>query len=264
MLNPIVKPGKFTEMDRFIFESWGYFIIPNVLTKEEVAEALAASIRIHDAAGTKEFGQVGRGFETEPALEALIDHPAVLPKIRGIYGDRFVLQAHWNTKQPARGKTGGWHQDGSSAFDFKHLGSPIPLIQLRASFLLTDQHEPGMGNMELIPGSHRSQVELPRDVRANKGDVPISHIICANAGDVLVFHNAVWHRPYEHNHDFDRYTAHFIYSPPWVRPSDRLTNDPDFLARTTPVRRSLMGEFDRPDAPYGVGYQAPEFPEDSE
>ncbi|UVI33355.1 phytanoyl-CoA dioxygenase family protein [Paenibacillus spongiae] len=264
MLNPIVQPGKFTEMDQFIFESWGYFIIPNVLAKDEIAEALAASARLHDEAGTKEFGQVGRGYETEPALEALIDHPAVLPKIRGILGEHFILQALWNTKQPARGKTGGWHQDGSSAYDFKHLGSPVPLIQLRASFLLNDQHEPGMGNMEMIPGSHRSRVGPPREVLINKGDTPISHIVCAHAGDVLVFHNAVWHRPYEHNHDYDRYTAHYIYSPPWVRASDRFTTDKDFYARTTEVRRSLMGEFDRPDAPYGVGYKAPDFPEDNE
>ncbi len=264
MLSPVVAPGRFTEMDKFIFEAWGYLIIPRVLSDEEVSECLAASKRLHEATGTASFGQVGRGYETEPALETLLDHPAVLPKIRGLYGDRFIVQAGWNTMQPAHGKMGGWHQDGSSAYDFKHLGSPIPLIQLRASYLLTDQSSPRMGNMELIPGSHRSSVPLPTSARKGEADVPIGHVVCAPAGSVLIFHNAVWHRTYVHDGDYNRYTMHIIYSPPWVRPSDRFDTSQEFLQRTTPLRRALMGTFERPDAPYGMGYQAPQFAEEPE
>ncbi|AYB43135.1 phytanoyl-CoA dioxygenase family protein [Paenibacillus lautus] len=259
MLNPVVSAGAFTELDKFMFESWGYFVIPNVLSKEEVKECLQASIRLHEAAGTVGWGQVGRGYESEHALENLMDHPSVLPKIRGLLGDRFIMQSGWNTMQPARGRMGGWHQDGSSAFDFKNLGYPVPLIQLRASFLLTDQEEPGMGNMELIPGSHRSLVPLPDSIRTANSGTPISHVICASAGSVLVFHNAVWHRAYEHNWDYDRYTMHYIYSPPWVKPSDRFHNDVNFMQRTTPVRRALMGDFSRPDAPFGASYTPPPF-----
>jgi hypothetical protein len=253
-MNPISTPGPFTELDRFIFEAWGYLIIPDVLTAIEVKECLIASVRLHEAAGTSGWAQVGKGYETEPVLEQLIDHPKVLPKVRALYGDRFILQSAWCTKQPAFGGYGGWHQDGSGAYDFSKLGYPIPLVQLRASYLLTDQSVPRTGNMELIPGSHRSQVPLPPFVRKQADDVPIGHVICAPAGSVLLFHNAVWHRTYAHDGDYDRYTMHYIYSPPWVRCSDRFENNKEFLERTTPVRRYLMGEFDRPDAPFGAGY----------
>jgi ectoine hydroxylase len=258
MLDPVVQPGELSALDRFVFESWGYFVIPDVLSRNEVEACYEASARLHAQRG-REWGQLGRGYEREPSLEALIDHPAVLPKIRGLYGDRFVLQAAWNTMQPAHGAVGGWHQDGSSAFDYKQLGYPVPLIQLRASFLLNDQSEPDMGNLELIPGSHRARVPLPEDLRAAKGDVPIGHVICARAGSVLVFHNAVWHRACAHHGEQDRYTAHYVYSPPWVRPADRSVNSAEFLERTTPLRRALMGEFARPDAPYGIGYESPPF-----
>jgi ectoine hydroxylase len=258
MLNPVVEPGELTALDKFIFESWGYLIIPDVLSRDEAAQCYEASERLH-AQRDRAFGQLGRGYEAEPSLERLIDHPAVLPKVRGLYGDRFVLQASWNTMQPAGAGVGGWHQDGSSAFDFKQLGYPVPLIQLRASFLLTDQTEPGQGNMELIPGSHRSQVPLPDDIRQAKSEVPIGHVICASAGSVLLFHNGVWHRTFTHHGAKDRYTAHYIYSPPWVRNADRLENSEEFLSRTTPLRRALMGEFSRPDAPFGVSYDAPPF-----
>lgn len=254
MLNPEAQAGSFTDLDAFAFESWGYLVIPDVLSPAECDEAYAASERLH-AAREKAFGQIGRGYETESSLERLIDHPAVLPKIRGLLGDRFVLQASWNTMQPAHAGVGGWHQDGSSAYDFKKVSYPIPLLQLRASFLLTDQIEPGTGNMELVPGSHRSQVPLPADVRSAKGDVSIGHVICAKAGSVLLFHNGVWHRTYRHDGDRDRYTAHYVYSPPWVRTADRFENSQEFLARTTPMRRALMGDFGRPDAPYGANYE---------
>jgi hypothetical protein len=256
MLEPLVAPGEFTDLDRFIFESWGYLIIPSVLTPAEVEECLAASKRVHAAAGTERWAQIGRSYEMEPVLERLIDHPAVLPKVRGLYGDRFILQSAWNTVQPAHGTMGGWHQDGSNAYNFRQLGYPIPLLQLRASYLLTDQSRPRMGNMELIPGSHRSLVPLPESVRNGSEDAPIGHVICAPAGAVLLFHNAVWHRSYAHDGDYDRFTMHVIYSPPWVRASDRLQNSPAFLEQTTPLRRALMGEYERPDAPFGANYPA--------
>ena len=46
--------------------------------------------------------------------------------------------------------------------------------------------------------------------------------------------------------DYDRYNMHYIYSPPWMRRGDREATDPAFLARTTPRRRALMGDYDRP------------------
>ena len=56
------------------------------------------------------------------------------------------------------------------------------------------------------------------------------------------------------NHqNFDRYNVHYIYSPPWLRRSDRFATDPAFLANTTPLRRALMGDYERPDAPFGAG-----------
>jgi hypothetical protein len=185
VLSPEVEPGELTDIDRFIFESWGYFVIPGVLRPPEVQECSEASKRLHARAGSAAFAQVGRGYETEPALERLIDHPAVLPKVRGLYGDRFIVQAGWNTT------------------------------------------------------------------------LPIGHVICAAAGSVLVFHNAVWHRTCAHDGDYDRYTTHYIYSPPWVRPSGRLANDGEFLRRTTGLRRSLMGEFERADAPMGSATERP-------
>ena len=253
-LTPAAKPGALTEMERFIFECWGYLIIPDVLSPTECDEALEAARRIHGSKPAEKFRQIGRGYETEPSIERLMDHPAVLPKVRGLYGDRFVMQAAWCTVMPANSEHTSWHQDGSSAYDYKDVAYPVPLLQLRASFNLTDQSELNMGNMMLIPGSHRSPVLLPKELRHSVYASPIQHILCAERGSVLLFHNGVWHSPMPSRLPYDRYNMHFIYSPPWVRLADRQATDPAFLARTTPLRRALLGDYERPDAPFGGGF----------
>lgn len=257
---PLSQPGPMTEMDRFVFECFGYLIIPDVLSGEECEETLEAAKRVHGSRPAERFRQIGKGFENEAAIERLIDHPAVLPKVRALLGDRFVLQAAWCTVLPANSAAVGWHQDGSGAFDFKNLGYPVPLLQLRASFNLTDQSEENMGNMIMIPGSHRSPVALPKDVRKESHACPIQHIVRAKRGSVLLFHNGVWHSPMPSHLDYDRYNMHFIYSPPWLRRSDRDATDSEFLERTTLRRRALMGDYDRPDAPFAGGF--PEIPFD--
>jgi ectoine hydroxylase len=256
---PLAQPGPMTEFERFMFESFGYLIIEDVLTPAEVEATLAASKRLH-ADTTDDWRQIGKGFETEPAIENLIDHPAVLPKVRALLGDRFVLQSAWCTVQKAGSQSTGWHQDGSGAYEFSQVSYPAPLLQLRASYNLTDQSRPFMGNMMMIPGSHRSPVKLPAELRKSVDVGPIQHTVLARPGDVLLFHNGVWHSPMPNDADFDRYIMHYIYSPPWVRRSDRFATDPAFLERTTPLRRALMGEYDRPDRPFGGGF--PEIPFD--
>src|SRR4051812_21135035 len=209
---PFVKPGEMDEAERFAFECLGFVVIEDVLTEDECDEVLEAAKRVHAGQPKEKLMQIGKGFEHEPAIERLIDHPGVLPKVRALYGDQFVLQAAWCTVQPAGSQSVGWHQDGSSAYDFKKLGYPVPLLQLRASFNLTDQSEPYMGNMMMIPGSHRSPIGLPEAVRKEIYPCPVQQIIYAKAGSVLLFHNGVWHSPMPNNKDFDRYNMHYIYS----------------------------------------------------
>ena len=259
-MEPIAAPGPLTDEERFMFETFGYLVIPDALTPQETQACLEAAQRAHSPYPKGEWRQLGHAYETEPAIENLIDHASILPKIRALLGDYFILQSSWCTTQPAGGKHGGYHQDGSSVYDFRKLATPTPLVQLRVGYFLTDQSEPNMGNMTMIPGSHNIAMKLPKTVSGNN-DLPISEVICGKPGAALLFHQGVYHRTHKNERDFDRYTMHMVYSPPWLVPSDRMANDPAFLERTTPMRRSLLGEWKRPEEPFGMGYVRPPFPE---
>lgn len=258
---PVATPGPLTERERFLFEATGYLVIPNVLTPKEVEDCLAASRRAHEALGTGQWRQIGHLHESEPAIEALLDHPALLPKVRALLGDYFIVQSTWATLQPAKSKPGGYHQDGSGVYEFRKLAVPTPLMQLRVGYYLTDQSRPGMGNMVMIPGSHTTQMALPKGIVPDEDDLPTHEVICGEPGAALLFHQGVYHRTGANIMDFDRHTMHVVYAPPWLIPSDRARNDPAFMERTTPLRRALLGDWKKPEEPYGVGYAHPPFEE---
>jgi hypothetical protein len=254
---PIGEPGPLTERERFMFDTAGYLVIPDVLTPEEVAACLKAARRAHAPYPQDEWRQLGAVYEQEPAVERLIDHPAVLPKVRALLGDYFILQSSWCTVVPPGFTGGGYHQDGSGVYEFRRLATPTPLVQLRVGYFLTDQTDPDMGNMVMIPGSHNSSVPLPDS--ANEDDLPIREVICGKPGTVLMFHQGVYHCGTRNAKDFSRFIQHMVYAPPWLIPSDRKRNDPAFLERTTPLRRALLGEWNRPEEPFGMGYARPPF-----
>ena len=258
---PIGKPGPLTDRERFMFETTGYLVIPNALSTEEVQACLEASRRAHEPLGSGKWRQIGHLHESEPAIESLLDHPALLPKVRALLGDYFIIQSTWCTLQPAHTEAGGYHQDGSGVYEFRRLAIPTPLVQLRIGYYLTDQSRPDMGNMVMIPGSHATPTTLPADIRPDQDDLPIHEVICGAPGTALLFHQGVYHRTGANHMDFDRYTMHIVYAPPWLIPSDRTQNDPAFMARTTPLRRVLLGDWKRPEEPFGVGYARPPFEE---
>ena len=87
---PLVKPGAMDEMEQFIFECFGFVVIEDVLSEAECDEVLEAAKRLHLGQPKEKLLQIGKGFEHEPSIASLIDHPTVLPKVRALYGDRFV------------------------------------------------------------------------------------------------------------------------------------------------------------------------------
>jgi ectoine hydroxylase len=258
---PLGRPGPMTEQERFQFDTAGYLVIPGALSPSETEACLEAARRLHAAHPPGEWRQLGATYEQEPAMERLMDHPSVLPKVRALMGDYFILQSSWCTVVPAGFPGGRFHQDGSGVYEFRRLASPTPLVQLRIGFFLTDQSRPNMGNMAMIPGSHNASVPLPRNGNAAADAEPVTEVICAEPGTALMFHQGVYHRGVTNEMEFDRHMIHMIYAPPWLTPSDRLRNSPDFLARTTPLRRALVGEWIRPEQPFGMGYTKPPFEE---
>ena len=145
---PLAQPGSMTERERFMFDVAGYLVIPDALTADEVASCLDAAKRLHSHHPAEKWKQIGAAYELEAAIEPLIVHPSILPKVRALLGDYFILQSSWCTKSPP-GFTGqGWHQDGSGPYEFRRLSLPTPLVQLRVRVLPHRSNEPEYGKYD--------------------------------------------------------------------------------------------------------------------
>src|SRR5947207_1841948 len=82
--DPLGKSGPMSEEERFLFEVFGYLVIPAALNQGEVEECLEAAKRLHAPYPANEWRQLGAAYEKEPAFEPLIDHPSILPKARAL------------------------------------------------------------------------------------------------------------------------------------------------------------------------------------
>ncbi len=98
-------------------------------------------------------------LDDDPLFLELVDWPPLMPYVKGLVNpdphhhasDAIV---EYGSDLMAR-KVGGWHIDGNDN-GYRGLGRPIPLLQLKVGYYLTDMTQPGNANLTVVPGSHRS------------------------------------------------------------------------------------------------------------
>jgi hypothetical protein len=69
--------------------------------------------------------------------------------------------------------------------------NPIPLLQLKVGYYLTDMTQPGNANLTIVPGSRKSGHAPKHADFARIGHIPGATQVCAPAGSAILFHNAL-------------------------------------------------------------------------
>jgi hypothetical protein len=148
----------------------------------------------------------------------------------------------------------GWHVDGHDN-GFRNLGDPIPLLQLKVGYFLSDMTSGGQGNLWVVPGSHRRQFEPDVHQRSTPGAFPGAVELKVSPGAAVLFHNALWHSGGNWtNPDGERRMLYYAYEHPWMVASmEHWSYPPDFYAALTPERRALFHGFvfDPPERRWG-------------
>jgi ectoine hydroxylase len=148
----------------------------------------------------------------------------------------------------------GWHIDGHDD-GYRSLGWPIPLLQLKIGYYLTDMTEPGRGNLCVIPGSHRALFDPDPEDRKRTELFPGAIQVCAPAGSAIMFHNALLHSsgPWTQTEGM-RIMLYYAYEHPWMMASAEHWNYPRaFYNSLSPERRKLFHGcvFDPPEQRWG-------------
>ena len=233
------------------FEANGYFIVENALEPAQIAhftrviDALDAAVRREEKLDAGAFVQVRNAIAREHALLELLEWPTSFPLVAELMGPSLQLNtSHVMVRPPqpagtpASFKASDWHRDGCEEVHAVH--GTYPWIYTKIGYFLTDLSSPGMGNLRVVPGSHKRAV---RPHTSNPGCDPDGAIeVLTRPGDAVIFQQRLWHSVGPNFSTTARKNIYMGYSYRWVKPLDYVTQSAELLARATPTRRQLLGE----------------------
>ena len=188
--------------ERYLFETQGYLIVPNALSRAEVArlnDSVDASPKPRAAAGflpqlTALLAQESR--VSRPFRE-LLDHRSIAPRLDEILGEGHRLDMEPVGIVMEAGDEGGpLHGGGSDRASFAqsafwHAGR-FYTGMVTVEFFLTPQG-PGDGGLGIISGSHKAELPLPASMNGGGAAHKAVTQILAAAGDAVIFAEACAH-----------------------------------------------------------------------
>jgi ectoine hydroxylase-related dioxygenase (phytanoyl-CoA dioxygenase family) len=232
--------------ERAAFERDGFLVVRRALdpavTSRLRAVARALDLEFRAQSDVTRYHTLNRHdlIGLDDAFLELVDHPTTFPKVWGILGwhiQVFHTQLLVTPPAPAGATPGayGWHQDNNRMnLDLETV--PQPRVSVKVGYFLTDLTTPSMGNLCVVPGSHRRGRP---DVALGEQPEGAEEIL-ASAGDAILFDRRLWHSASSNLSSATRMFITIGYSYRWLRPKSTMRLD-DLLPSLSPVRRQLLG-----------------------
>jgi hypothetical protein len=254
-----------TPAQRFHLDVYGYVLLENVLTPDEVARMKAALYRMNadpDLEAQKVYSH-GRGdhyrlfghlVEYDPALLEYAVHPNLVPLVEDLVGGAVRLEeseAIINRRNPnadlealrqRRSTPVGFHTGTRHGWGTYTERDRFHCIFVKTLAYLTDVG-PEDGGTAVIPGSHKMSWSQQEMIDAALADPRLIHQVVASAGSVLLFPESLIHSTTEILSDQERVILVSGYTPTMVRPWMGNEISPAFI-ETLPddIRPIISGE----------------------
>jgi len=260
-----------TPEQRRSFDEQGFLLIENFFSQTEFDRLLKAIEEIGERVRAEKGLAKDDPFALRNALahhEAfldLIDNPRILPLVVDAIGWNIQIRTtHLDYRppypeglQPGELGTGEgadhaagyknlvWHPDlaGPYLFEAPSLDGRLPFMEIKVGYYLSDLTEKNSGAICLVPGSHRRPPQELRDLHQR---VPEDQFIELNvpANTALLWRTQVWHCVTPNLSNRVRKVFYVGYHYRWLRPTDYVQQDPELIARSSPIRRQLLGALD--------------------
>jgi ectoine hydroxylase-related dioxygenase (phytanoyl-CoA dioxygenase family) len=261
----------------YLFDLRGYVILKNVIDPHHLADLNRAFDAFPKLSFMEWWGNVQRldnngdaGIELQNIVEAgepfekLIDHPGWLERVHRYCGEKgtyvdglFIDECFASIRR--RGGFFGIHSGGHLGIvrnQYRFKDRKFCCGQVNILMALTDIG-PGDGGTLVVPGSHKTNflpqevVELYQD-RKNYITLPEGAVeVCLQAGDALLFVDALMHGATERTNPGERRAVIYRYGPGWARTRHGFEYSENLLGRLTAARRKIL----RPDPPRLPGTQ---------
>ena len=207
--------------ERFLFDLEGYLIIRNALSPEEVAEINRVANERYPYGEPEEKGEWSV-LPWAERVKRLIDHPKILPYLVELLGDRVRLDHDYALFMDEGEERGGLHGGTGYTHWYRYRNGRMSNGLTVVTWFLTPAPS-GAGGFACVPGSHKSNFDagdIPDEVRSFER--PVEYVVqpAAEAGDALIFTEAVIHGTMPWRSSTERRTLLFKYSPghsSWAR-----------------------------------------------
>jgi ectoine hydroxylase len=267
-----------TEEQERDFEEKGFIVLESLLTPEETkrlsdaADEVVEQIQKEKNLPRETHFQVRNALAKHEAFLDLIDHPKMLPLVVDAIGWNIQIRTtHLDYRPPypeelQHGDVGvgngadreagyrnvTWHPDLASKHLFlgPSLDGRLPFMEVKAFYTLFDMTESNCGNLWLVPGSYK---RTPKELRDAGNVVPDDESVELKlpAGSAVLWRTATWHCVGPNLSEKTRKIMHVGYHYRWLRPTDYITQDPDLIERSSPIRKQLLGALASEGDPLG-------------
>ncbi|MFW5682415.1 MAG: phytanoyl-CoA dioxygenase family protein [Phycisphaeraceae bacterium] len=263
-----------TERDKYFFDLNGFLVLKGAIDKDHLAQINArldeflamdppikpnewiGAVHGHNYTGNEGLN-LQQIYEAGEPFERLIDHPAWIDKAKHFVGGQDNFDAHHGplfidenfASIRGPGEAIGMHSGGEKLVkrcQYRYENGQFSCGQVNALMAFNDVG-PGDGATMVIPGSHKANFEHPQlqwaSMQAGKSSMDeVEGAVEAHleAGDVLLFVDAIMHGSAARVNEGQRRIAVYRYGPSWgmfrsgYRPSQEL------LDRLTPERRAIV------------------------
>ena len=239
-----IAPRGFTREQWETFQRDGIIFIEDALSQDEIDIYLAAIDRVTFGADDYVEGDYfyrENIVELEPLLAGLIDQKRHVGFAYDIYGELLKLhQSQLFIRPPQESHNNKWHPDGARALPYGVFSPEIPL-QIKIGYWLTDLPEAQMGNLVVLPGSHRHQYMDGYDTHEA---MPGELILKPKRGAMTIMHSSIWHRVEPNYSPVTRKNFFIAYCPSWLTAADRFASDPNWLATISREQRIIMRSYE--------------------
>jgi ectoine hydroxylase-related dioxygenase (phytanoyl-CoA dioxygenase family) len=267
-----------SDQQRQDFEERGFILLENFFTPPEfdrllaAIDEVAARIRAEKGLSGQDPFALRNALSHHEAFLDLIDNPRMLPYVVDAIGWNIQIRTtHLDYRPPypeglEAGELGTgegadhsagyknlvWHPDlaGPYLFEAPSQDGRLPFMEIKVGYYLSDLTQRNSGALCLVPGSHR---RTPQELRDMNFRVPADQFIELNvpANTALVWRTQLWHCVTPNLSDRVRKVFYVGYHYRWLRPTDYVQQDPALIARSSPVRRQLLGALDPQGDPLG-------------
>jgi hypothetical protein len=172
----------------------------------------------------------------------LIDHERHIGYIYDIFGQMTKLHISEAFIRPGNTGRNPWHVDGPRMVPFSAFAGDLPL-QIRIGYWLTDLPHESMGNLVILPGSHRRPYFAAADTDES---IPGERVVTLQSGAMTIMHGSVWHRVDANTSPVTRKNIYIGYCPSWVTPGEQTVKTVDWVRGLSREKRIILRHYEHP------------------